>query len=96
MIIEWNDKEAEKIWNMKFSTRLPHDIQKAARRKLVMIHSAAHINDLRIPPTNHLEELKGDREGQHSVRINDQFRICFYWNNGNVIIDEICDYRKGR
>ncbi len=56
MIIEWNDKEAEKIWNMKFSTRLPHDIQKAARRKLVMIHSAAHINDLRIPPSNHLEE----------------------------------------
>ena len=96
MIIEWNDKEAEKIWNMKFSTRLPHDIQKAARRKLVMIHSAAHINDMRIPPSNHLEELKGDREGQHSVRINDQFRICFYWNNGNVIIDEICDYRKGR
>ena len=81
---------------MKFSTRLPHDIQKAARRKLVMIHSAAHINDLRIPPSNHLEELKGDREGQHSVRINDQFRICFYWNNGNVIIDEICDYHKGR
>ena len=92
MITEWHDKEAEKIWNMNFSTKLPHDIQKTARRKLVMIHSAASINDLRIPPSNHLEELKGDREGQHSIRINDQYRICFYWNNGNVIIHEIGDY----
>ncbi len=92
MIAEWHDKEAEKIWNMQFSTKLPHDIQKTARRKLIMIHSAANINDLRIPPSNHLEELKGDREGQHSIRINDQYRICFYWNNGNVIIQEIGDY----
>ena len=92
MIAEWHDKEAEKIWNMNFSTKLPRDIQKAARRKLVMINSAASINDLRIPPSNHLEELKGDREGQHSIRINDQYRICFYWNDGNVILEEICDH----
>ena len=92
MIAEWHDKEAEKIWNMKLSTKLPHDIQKTARRKLIMIHAAASINDLRIPPSNHLEELKGNREGQHSIRINDQYRICFYWNNGNVIIQEIGDY----
>ena len=68
MIVEWHDKEAEKIWNMKFSTKLPYDIQRTARRKLVMIHSAASINDLRIPPSNHLEELKGNREGQHSIK----------------------------
>ncbi len=89
MIVEWHDKEAEKIWKMKVSMKLPHDIQKTARRKLVMVHAATSINDLRIPPSNHLEELKGDREGQHSIRINDQYRICFYWNNG---IQEIGDY----
>ncbi len=92
MIVEWHDKEAKKIWKMEVSMKLPHDIQKTARRKLVMIHAATSINDLRIPPSNHLEELKGDREGQHSIRINDQYRICFYWNNGNVIIQEIGDY----
>ena len=92
MIAEWHDKEAEKIWNMKFSTKLPHDIQKVARRKLVMIHSAASINDLRIPPSNHLEELKGDREGQHSIRINDQYRICFSVDDDCFFDVEIVDY----
>ncbi|MDY6316276.1 MAG: type II toxin-antitoxin system RelE/ParE family toxin [Lachnospiraceae bacterium] len=92
MITEWHDKEAEKIWNMKVSTKLPQDIQKIARRKLVMINAAKNLNDLRVPPANHLEELKGDRAGQHSIRINDQFRVCFYWNDGNVIIEDICDY----
>lgn len=92
MISDWRNKEAEKIWNMEFSTKLPHDIQATARRKLVMLNSARSINDLRIPPANHLEELKGDRAGQHSIRINDQYRICFRWNEGNVIIEEIGDY----
>ena len=92
MITEWHDKEAEKIWNMKVSTKLPQVIQKIARRKLVMINAAKNLNDLRVPPANHLEELKGDRAGQHSIRINDQFRVCFYWNDGNVIIEDICDY----
>ena len=92
MITEWHDKEAEKIWNMKVSTKLPQDIQKIARRKLVMINAAKNLNDLRVPPANHLEELKGDRAGQYSIRINDQFRVCFYWNDGNVIIEDICDY----
>ena len=77
---------------MKFSTKLPHDIQKTARRKLVMLNAVESINDLRIPPSNHLEELSGNRDGQYSIRINDQYRICFYWNNGNVIIEDICDY----
>lgn len=92
MISEWHDKEAEKLWNMKFSSRLPNDIQNTARRKLVMINSAASINDLRIPKSNHLELLSGDREGQYSIRINDQYRVCFYWNNGNPIIVGIVDY----
>lgn len=92
MIAEWHDKEAEKIWNMKFSSKLPQDIQGTARRKLVLINAARSLNDLRIPPANHLEELKGDREGQHSIRVNDKYRICFYWNDGNVIIEEIGDY----
>ena len=92
MIAEWHDKEAKKNWDMKFSTKLPTGIQKTARRKLVMTHSAASINDLRIPPSNHIEQLKGDREGQYSIRINEQYRICFYWNSGNVIINEISDY----
>lgn len=92
MISEWRDKEAEKIWNMKFSSKLPHDIQKAARRKLVMINAAVSINDLRVPPSNHLEALKGDRQGQYSIRINDRYRICFYWNDGSPIIDSILDY----
>lgn len=77
---------------MKFSTKLPHDIQKTARRKLVMLNAVESINDFRIPPSNHLEELSGNRDGQHSIRINDRYRICFYWNNGNVIIEDICDY----
>jgi len=92
MINEWHDKEAEKIWNMKFSNKIPHDIQRVARRKLIMINSASSINDLRIPPSNHLEELKGDRLGQYSIRINNQYRICFHWNNDNVVIEDICDY----
>lgn len=92
MISEWKDKEAEKIWNMQSSTKLPEDIQKTARRKLIMLNSAISINDLRIPPANHLEELHGDREGQHSIRINDKYRICFYWNKGNLIIEDIVDY----
>ena len=92
MISEWRDKVAEKIWNMKFSSKLPHDIQKAARRKLVMINAAVSINDLRVPPSNHLEALKGDRQGQYSIRINDRYRICFYWNDGSPIIDSILAY----
>ena len=79
MITEWHDKEAEKIWNMKVSTKLPQDIQKIARRKLVMINAAKNLNDLRVPPANHLEELKGDRAGQHSIRINEG-QSLFLWD----------------
>lgn len=92
MITEWKDKEAEKIWNMQYSSKIPSDIHKIVRRKLVMINSAVVLNDLRVPPSNRLEKLEGDRKGQHSIRINDQYRICFHWNDGNVIIDEVGDY----
>ncbi|MDY6355775.1 MAG: type II toxin-antitoxin system RelE/ParE family toxin [Catonella sp.] len=92
MISEWHDKEGKRIWDMHFSSKLPQDIQKTARRKLVVLNSAVSLNDLRIPPSNHLEELSGDRKGQHSIRINDTYRICFYWNDGRVIVQDICNY----
>lgn len=92
MIQEWHDKEAEKIWNLQFSPKLPQDIQGIIKRKLVRIHAATSINELRKPKSNHLEILHGKREGQYSIRVNDKYRICFYWNNGNVIIDKIINY----
>lgn len=68
------------------------ELQKAALRKLLLIHGSTDINDLRIPPGNRLEALKGDRKGQYSIRINEKYRICFKWNNGNAIDVEIVDY----
>ncbi|AOD16394.1 type II toxin-antitoxin system RelE/ParE family toxin [Xanthomonas fragariae] len=86
------DKEAEKIWVGERSRRLPADIQSVARRKLRMLNAAAHLDDLRIPPANRLEALKGERRGQYSIRINDQLRICFRWMEGDVAEVEIVDY----
>ena len=85
-------KETERIFNREYSLKLPLAIQKTALRKLWMIDAAQIINDLRIPPANHLEQLKGDRLGQHSVRINEQWRICFKWLNGDAYDVEIIDY----
>ena len=92
MIVDWQDKEAMKVWNMQPSTRLPSEIQQRARQKLVMIDAAISLNDLKSPPSNSLEALKHDRIGQHSIRINNQWRICFKWNDGKVIIVDIADY----
>ena len=92
MIRDFADKETEKIWEGTVSRRLPHDIQAVARRKLRMLNSAKQLEDLRIPPANRLEALKGDRRGQHSIRINDQWRICFRWNDGDAWKVEIVDY----
>jgi len=92
MITSWADTESEKIWNGKFSKLLSHDIQRTAKRKLVLVHSATVIDDLRAPPGNRLEKLSGDRTGQWSVRINDQWRICFRWENGNAVQVGIVDY----
>ena len=92
MIRGFKDKEAEKVFNGRFSKKLPQDIQRVAERKLIMLHKAATLNDLRIPPSNRLEALKGNRKGQHSIRINDQWRICFEWREDGVYEVEIVDY----
>jgi len=91
MIKNFKDKQAELIWLGVVSKRLPQSIQNVARRKLRMLNSAADLNDLRIPPANCLEALKGGRKGQHSIRINQQWRICFVWNDGAEDL-EIVDY----
>ncbi|SDQ60291.1 proteic killer suppression protein [Pseudoxanthomonas sp. CF385] len=92
MIRDFADKEAEKVWNGTSSRRLPADMQAVARRKLRMLNNAATLDDLRIPPANRLEALKGDRKGQHSIRINDQWRVCFRWKDGDAHDVEIVDY----
>ncbi len=92
MIKIFNCKETEKIFQGRFSKKLPHDIQRLAERKLIMIHRAANLNDLRVPPANRLEKLSGNRERQHSIRINDQRRICFEWRKDGAYSVEIVDY----
>ena len=92
MIISFHDDETRKVWEGEFSKKLPEQIQAVARRKLRMINNAKQIDDLRIPPNNRLETLQGDRQGQWSIRINDQWRVCFMWEQGQVKRVEICDY----
>ena len=92
MIKSFRCKETIKVFSRRFSKKLPTDIQESARQKLVILDSATAINDLRIPPGNRLEELKDDRKGQHSIRINGQWRICFEWNSGDSYHVEIVDY----
>lgn len=92
MIITFKCKETKRIFEGRFSKKIPHDIQGIARRKLRLMNNAISLNDLRSPPSNHLEQLYGDREGQHSIMINHQWRICFKWKNGNCIDVEIIDY----
>ena len=91
MIQSFADRETELVYNQEFSRRLPNTIQKVALRKLMMIDNAKSLNDLRIPPNNRLEALHGDREGQYSIRINDQWRICFSMNDGHFYNVEIVD-----
>jgi toxin HigB-1 len=92
MIKSFKDKETEKVYSREGSRKLPEDIQQVALRKLRMINNAKNLNDLRIPPANNLKKLKGNREGQHSVRINDQWRICFKWKGGDAHEVEVADY----
>lgn len=92
MIQSFRDKEAEKIFNRQFSAKLSKNIQGIARKKLVILDAAVDLNDLRVPPGNRLEALRGNRKGQHSMRINDQWRICFKWRNGSAYEVEITDY----
>ncbi|GAP03158.1 plasmid maintenance system killer protein [Fructobacillus pseudoficulneus] len=93
MIRSFADKETEKIFQQKFSKKLPQSIQRIALRKLIMMDNAADINDLRVPPANHLEQLMGDRRGQYSIKINVQYRLCFTVANRNDFMNvEIVDY----
>lgn len=92
MIRSFRSKETEKIFTRERSQRLPSDIQQVALRKLRMINRAMALQDLRAPPANRLEKLHGDREGQYSIRINDQWRICFEWRDGDAHSVEIVDY----
>ena len=92
MIENFADTETEKIFQGIVSKKLPRDIQKTARRKLLYLHDAENLQDLLAPPGNRLEKLYGDRAGQHSIRINDQWRICFEWHQGRAREVEIVDY----
>jgi proteic killer suppression protein len=92
MIKTIKNKETEKIYNREYSKKLPGDIQRIAMRKLWMLDAAPDIYSLRVPPGNRLESLHGAREGQYSIRINDQWRICFRWHDGNAYDVEIVDY----
>ena len=92
MIIDFYSPEAEIIFSGGRSRKLPPDIQVAALRKLRYVDAASKIDDLRLPPSNRLEALQGSRKGQHSIRINDQWRVCFVWDNGNAREVEIVDY----
>ncbi len=92
MIKGFRDEETEKVFNCRFSKKLPHDIQRIAERKLIMLHRSATLNDLRIPPANRLKALKGERKGHHSISIDDQWRICFEWRDDGVYEVEIVDY----
>ena len=85
-------RETERIFNMENSKKLPKDIHQRGYMKLRMLHNAASIEDLRVPPANRLEKLSGNREGQYSIRINDQWRICFRWIAGDAYDVEIKDY----
>jgi toxin HigB-1 len=92
VIVSFHDDETAIIWAGRRSRRLPQDIQVVALRKLRLLNNAQRLKDLRIPPANRLEALKGDRRGQHSIRLNDQWRICFVWRENNAHEVEIVDY----
>ena len=92
MIQNFADSETELIWSGRRSRKLPPDIQNVALRKLRLLNQARVLNDLRVPPGNRLEALKADRQGQHSIRINDQWRICFRWTAAGPEDVEIVDY----
>ena len=92
MIKSFRDSETESIFDRRFSRRLPNDIQTVALRKLRMLNNAVDLVDLRSPPASRLEKLSGDRAGQHSIRINDQWRVCFRWRGGDAHEVEVCDY----
>ncbi len=92
MIVSFGDKETEKNWAGVVSRKLPREIQDTARRKLRIINNSIDLTDLKVPPSNRLEKLKGNLKEFNSIRINNQWRIIFKWNNGNALEVEIVDY----
>ncbi len=92
MIRSFRDAGAERVFRRQPSRRLPAELQRVALRKLVMLDAAETLSDLRVPPGNRLERLSGDRQDQHSIRINDRWRICFTWRDGDAYDVEIVDY----
>lgn len=94
VIKSFKEDETEKVFNRFHSRRLPSDIQQVALRKFRMLNNAISLTDLRIPPANRLEKLRGDRQGQHSIRINERWRICFEWRDEDAHDVEIVDYHK--
>ena len=92
MIKSFRNDAAEAAWERRFVKGVPNEIIKVANRKLTQLHNARSLTDLRAPPGNRLEALHGDRAGQHSIRINDQWRVCFRWQDGDAHDVEIVDY----
>jgi len=92
MIRSFKESEAERIFNGRFSRKLPQDIQRVAARNLEQLNAATILETLRVPPGNRLERLSHDRKGQHRIRVNDQWRICFVWRDNNAFDVEIVDY----
>ena len=92
MIKSFKSKETQKLFQRQFSRKLPPEIHRIARKKLEVLDASETIQDLRTPPSNHLEKLSKERKGQHSIRVNDQWRICFEWREGNAYNFEIVDY----
>jgi proteic killer suppression protein len=92
VIRSFGDRETEKVFERERSRRLPPDLQRRAHRKLLLLDAAGALDDLRVPPGNRLERLSGQRGGQYSIRVNDQWRICFWWERGDAYDVEITDY----
>ncbi|HHM12353.1 MAG TPA: type II toxin-antitoxin system RelE/ParE family toxin [Planctomycetaceae bacterium] len=92
MIRSFRDRETAQVFERERARRLPPDVQRRAHRKLLLIDAAEALDDLRVPPGNRLERLSGDRKGQYSVCVNDQWRICFRWKRGDAFDVEIADY----
>ena len=92
MIASFRDPETERLWQFGRSRRLPPDLHRRAFKKLAILNAAVMLDNLRVPPGNQLEALRGDRAGQHSIRINQQYRVCFVWRDGNAFDVEIVDY----
>jgi len=92
VIRSFRDAETRKVFERERARRLPPDVQRRAHRKLLLLNATERLEELRVPPGNRLERLAGNRTGQHSIRINDQWRICFRWRDGDAHDVEICDY----